>query len=311
MPIPHRCHAAPLSSATGSGTSSLTTGVVVIVPAALAERFVQVGPPLRGAHQAGLDQREPVEEPGDAGPAAPDERGVPVQVLGHAEQPLGRVRVGLVGHVTQGQVAARRHRVPELPDDLPRVLVIPQAVQHAHEHDPDRLAEVEQAAHLRVAEHLPRFAQIRAERDDIGAGHQRGGMAGHERIDVHVDDPCPGRRPVDDLVGIGHVRQPGAEIEELADALPEHVVDHPLEQVAAFHGGVGTGRHPQPPDHRIGRVGRLPVHREVVLAAELVVPDTGRIGIADADRVIGVQSGRRRLLGGHRASSSVRRKGHP
>jgi hypothetical protein len=41
-----------------------------------------------------------------------------------------------------------RHRVPELPDDPPRVFPIPQAVQDKHEHDPDRLAEVEQVAYL-------------------------------------------------------------------------------------------------------------------------------------------------------------------
>jgi hypothetical protein len=49
--------------------------------------------------------------------------------------------VGFAGHVAKGQVAARHHRSPELPDNPPRVLMIPQAVQHAHEHDPGRLAE--------------------------------------------------------------------------------------------------------------------------------------------------------------------------
>src|SRR5579875_4178108 len=34
--------------------------VVAVVTAAIAERIVQVGPPLRGGHQAGLDEREPV-----------------------------------------------------------------------------------------------------------------------------------------------------------------------------------------------------------------------------------------------------------
>jgi len=64
--------------------------------------------------------------------------------------------------------------------------MIPKAVQHAHEHDPDRLAEVEQAAYLDVAEHLPRFTQIRPERDDVGAGHQRRGLGRHQRINVHM-----------------------------------------------------------------------------------------------------------------------------
>src|SRR4029077_19545981 len=90
------------------------------------------------------------------------------------------------------------------------------------------------------------------------------------------------------------------EIEELADALAEHVVDHPLQQVTALDGGVGTGRYAQALDHRISGCGCLPVDREVVLAAELVVPDTGRVGITDADRVIGGRLGGCRRLSGHR-----------
>ncbi len=168
-----------------------------------------------------------------------DERRVPVQVLGNAEKPCGRFRVGFVGHVAKSQMAAWRHRVPELPDDPPRVFVIPQAVQDAHEHDPDRLAEVEQVAYVRVTEHLLRFAQIRSERDDVRASHQRGGMGGDHRILVHVNDARLGRHPVGDLVSVGHVGQPRAKVEELADALAEHVVNHPLQQMAALNGGLG------------------------------------------------------------------------
>jgi hypothetical protein len=155
---------------------------------ALAKRVVQVGPPLRGRHQAGLHQRAPVEEPCDIGAAARYERRVPVQFLGHPEQPLGRFGVGFAGHVAQGQVAAWGHRVPEPQDDLPRIFGVPQAVQDAHEHDPDRLPEVEQVADPRVAEYLLRFAQVGPDRDDAGTGHQRGGMSRHHRVDVHVDD---------------------------------------------------------------------------------------------------------------------------
>src|SRR2546429_6339957 len=61
----------------------------------------------------------------------------------------------------------------------------------------------------------------------------------------------------------------------MADALAEHVVHHPLQQMAALNGTVGTVRNTQRPHHRVGRLGRLPVDRVVVLAAELIVPDAG------------------------------------
>jgi hypothetical protein len=43
--------------------------VAVTVIAGMAERVVQLRPPPRGGHQAGLNQREPVEEPCDIGAA--------------------------------------------------------------------------------------------------------------------------------------------------------------------------------------------------------------------------------------------------
>ena len=220
-----------------------------------------------------------------------------MQVLGYAEQSLGRFGMGFAGHMAKGQIAARRHRVPELADDTPRVFLIPQAVQHTHEHDPDRLAEVEQLAYLCVAEHLFRFAQIRPERDDVGTGHQRGGIGRNQRVDVHVNDARLGRRPVSDLVGVGHVRQARAKIEELADALAQHVVDHPLQQMTALNGGLGTVRNTQRPHHRVGRFGRLPIDRVVVLAPELIVPDASRVGITHTRGIVGVRPGGRRRFG--------------
>src|SRR6185295_20046605 len=126
-------------------------------------------------------------------------------------------------HVAQGQVAARRYRVPELPDDLPRVFFVPQAVQDAHEHDPDRLPEIEQVTDPCVAEDLLRLAQVGAQRDDVGAGHQRGRVGRHHRVDVRVDNARAGRGPLGDLVGVGHVRQAGPEVKELVDTLAGHV----------------------------------------------------------------------------------------
>jgi hypothetical protein len=214
-----------------------------------------------------------------------------VQFLRYLEQPFSRPRMGLAGHVADGQTAARHHRVPEPPHDPPRVFLVPQAAQHADEHDPDRLIEVEQTAHPLVAEHLLRLAQVRSERDHVGAGYQRGRMGGHDGIDVHVDHARIRVDTVGDLVGVGHARKAGAKVQELADALPEQVVHHPLEQMAALNGGVLAGRCADLAHHRIARLGRLPVDLVVVLAAELVIPDAGGVGIPEVDRILGIQFG--------------------
>ncbi len=55
--------------------------VIVVVRLGITEGAVQVGAPLCGSHQARLNQREPVKEPGDVGTAARDERDAKVKVL--------------------------------------------------------------------------------------------------------------------------------------------------------------------------------------------------------------------------------------
>src|SRR5215469_13484381 len=88
--------------------------IIVVVRAATAERTVEIGSPPAGGYQAGLHESEPIKKPRNVGPAARDERCVPVQLLGHAEQSLGRLRVGFVGHVGQGQITAGHYCVPKL-----------------------------------------------------------------------------------------------------------------------------------------------------------------------------------------------------
>jgi hypothetical protein len=102
---------------------------------------------------------------------------------------------------------------------------------------------------------------------------------------------------VGNLVGVGHVREAGAEIQELADALREHAVNHPLEQMAALIGGVPGARDTDVSRHRVHRVGCVLVDREVVLAAEVVVPDARCVGKAGTYRVIGIQFGGCRWVG--------------
>jgi hypothetical protein len=282
--------------------------VLAIVPPAVTEGIIQVRPPLRGSHQARLNEREPVKEPGDVGTTARDERGAPVQVLSHLEDSLGRLLVSLCSHLAQRQVAARHNGVPELPHHPPRVFLVPQAVQHADEHDPDRLPEVEQVTDLRVAQHLLRFAQISLERNDTGATHQRAGVARDHRVDVYIHHARLGRHPPDNLVGVGHIRQARAKVKELADALSEHVVHHPLQEVTGLNSSVAGRRYPQLPEQDVDRLGRLPVGLEVVLALQMIVPDAGRVGIADTERIVDLRFGGLWRQGGHRISSSSARR---
>jgi hypothetical protein len=135
------------------------------------------------------------------------------------------------------------------------------------------------------------FAQIRAKRDDVGAGHQRGGMGGDQWINVDVDDARLGRHPVRDLVRIGHARQPRAKVEELADALAEHVVDHPLQQVTAFNRGVGRERYAYLQGHRLDRLDRLAVDREIIFSPQVVVPNAAVFGYLRPLESLGSGSG--------------------
>src|SRR5215471_10272684 len=98
--------------------------------------------------------------------------------------------MSLVSHVGEGQVTAWHYRVPELPDDVPWVFGVPQAVQDAHEDQCYRLVEIEQAAHLLVAEYLLRLAQIGHQGHDARASHQRCRVVRHHGIDVDVHDTC-------------------------------------------------------------------------------------------------------------------------
>jgi len=99
-----------------------------------------------------------------------------VQFLGHAEEPVGSLGVSFAGHMAKGQVAAGHHRIPELSDDPPRVFPAPQAVQDAHEHDPDRLAGVEQVAHLYIFESSESGTEAAGGSADIRASSPRVGM---------------------------------------------------------------------------------------------------------------------------------------
>ena len=114
---------------------------------------------------------------------------------------------------------------------------------------------------------------MKAVRPSLGAGHQRAGVRKHDRVVVDVQDPALRRDALGDLVHVVQRRDPGADVEELADAgLADEVVDRPDEEdpLRAHHG-------PDRRDLRRQRLGDRPVGGEVVLAAEPVVVDPGRL----------------------------------
>jgi hypothetical protein len=91
----------------------------------------------------------------------------------------------------------------------------------------------------------------------------------HERVVVHVDDLRLGGEPLGDLVRVLGGRQAGADVQELADAgLAGQVADRPAEKCP-----VGAGLLDDARQHLHDLLTDLPVDREVVLAAEPVVPD--------------------------------------
>lgn len=124
------------------------------------------------------------------------------------------------------------------------------------------------------------------------------GVQQHHRVVVDVDDAALRRLALGDLVGVVRGRDAGTEVEELRDAgLTGQVLHRPGQELA-----VGP--------HRLGqlRVGlqrqlaRLPVGGEVILAAEPVVVDPGRVGLARVDESV------RRLLVRHATPSPNRRE---
>jgi hypothetical protein len=105
------------------------------------------------------------------------------------------------------------------------------------------------------------------------AGQQRPGVGEHHRVVVHVNDPGLRRDPLRHPVGVVRGRQAGAYVEELADPrLASQVSDDPDPQ--------RTGK---PGSRAYARVqlrdlfADLAVDLVVVLAAQPVVPDPGRM----------------------------------
>jgi hypothetical protein len=105
------------------------------------------------------------------------------------------------------------------------------------EQEGHRLAEIDQLSNLRVSQDRAGLPQVG--QDDAGgaaAREQRVGVHVHDGVVVHVNDPRVRCGGLGYLVGVLGGRQPGADVQELADArLPGEVLDG-----AAQEGPVGT-----------------------------------------------------------------------
>jgi hypothetical protein len=120
-----------------------------------------------------------------------------------------------------------------------------------------------------------------------------------DRVVVHVDHAGFRRHSLCDFVGIVRRRNPGSDVEELADSCF-------TGQVADCPGEEGPVRQDPEPESRSGRehaFGGLPVGGEIVLAAEPVVVNPGRMrdrGVDPADRdLVSIRCPPSRMLVGH------------
>ena len=119
-------------------------------------------------------------------------------------------------------------------------------------------------------------------------------MLQHDGVVVRVHDPRVRGDLLRHLVGVAGHRQPGADVQELADAaLGGQVTHHPgQERPVRPH----VGHDPRVGGDRL--LGRLPVRGEVVLTAQPVVVDPGRVSMAGIEL--------RHILPGHTGDPSAR-----
>jgi spermidine/putrescine transport system ATP-binding protein len=233
----------------------------------------EVGAPLRHPHDARLHQLQPSEEPHHLAVAA-----VGLRHRKERADPLSGLRHGLLvdvgGHVGQRQVAAARRRAGQRGHDAVGVVLVAHQVQHRHEHDRHRLAEVQRPG--RPGQDQVGVAQVGVDMVDgpfQGSGEQGPRLGYDHRVVVHVDHPGVRRDRLGDLVGVVRGGQAGADVEELADADLGGQVAHR----AGEEGPVRPGREDQVRVGLEGRVAGRPVHRVVVDAAEPVVVDPGDV----------------------------------
>ncbi len=185
--------------------------------------------------------------------------------------------------VGEDQHAAGRQGLLVAVEQRVRVGAVQDEVQQCAGDQRDRLGEVEQLLGLRRVENGLRLAEVGLQEGRpavlVGA-QQAAGVREHDRVVVGVDHAGVRRDLLSDLVGGVRGGEAGAEVEELADAEAGGVLHGAHEEAAVGTGADGAAR-----QHRDDLVGDGAVGGEVVLAAQEVVVDPGRVRYLGAEFV--------------------------
>jgi hypothetical protein len=123
------------------------------------------------------------------------------------------------------------------------------------------------------------FADVGLNRErPVVGGQQRTGVREHDRVVVHIRDPCLRVHLLGDLVRGPHRRDARTDVQELGDALTCRVGDDPAQELAVRR-HLGAGRRHRHHDLLRG----VAVHLEIVLPAEQEVIDPRRMGCRRVD----------------------------
>jgi hypothetical protein len=144
-------------------------------------------------------------------------------------------------------------------------------MEHRDEQQPHGLAEIEQFP--RPGEYLADIPQVcRDHRDVLVVAHPGLGVTDHDGVVVDIDDTGVLVTFLSDLIRVRTGREPGADVEKLADARIPQEPDR-----ADQEGAVLPRRHPHLGHVLQPDLSHLPVGGEVVLAPQDVVIDTRRV----------------------------------
>ena len=226
-------------------------------------------PPLGARHDSRRDEPHVTEELADLLAGAPH---AAAERLQHDRLKRGGVRVAQRAEVRDEQAAPRGRGGAQGADDPERVLLVKQVVQDRARDDGDRVVKVDQRADRRVGQDLLWLADVGADHHGVFVLGEHGAAVRQDnRVVVYVDDLGPRGGALRHLVHVVRGRQPGPEVDELADAKLAGREGHRTDQ---------AGPVVQGDLHRSGELldedlADLAVDGVIVFAAEQVVVGPG------------------------------------